>query len=352
MSKQLILNSTKRISPKEGLDILNNFPLEDLKKMAVEKRNEFNDPQQVSYVIDTNPNYTNVCTADCLFCAFYRKPGEKGEYTKTLQEVRQYFIDADKRNATTVLLQGGLHPELKLDYYLDIIKMCVKEFPRITPHFWSAPEIQNVAEVNNLTITETLQKFYDVGQKSLPGGGAEVLTQKVRNRISPKKQKVDEWFEIHEIAHQIGMVSTATMMYGHREANEDIIEHLERLRQIQDKTQGFTAFIPWSYKKDNTLLGKKIDRETGSKDYFRLLAFSRIYLDNFPHIQASWFSEGKEVGKTALQYGADDFGGTLFEENVHAETGFINKVSVEELQKMIEEAGFKAVQRDTFYNYL
>ena len=343
---------SERITPEQGFDILTNMPLEQIQRLAVAKRNQYNDANQVSYVVDTNPNYTNVCTADCLFCAFYRKPGQKGEYTKSLQEVRKYFEQAQKLGATTVLLQGGLHPDLKLDYYLEIIRMCVLDFPQITPHFFSAPEIQNIAEVNNLSIREVLQAFYNAGQKSLPGGGAEVLTQKVRNRISPKKQKVQMWFEVHKTAHQIGMLSTATMMYGHREENEDIIQHLEQLRQIQDETKGFTAFIPWSYKKDNTLLGKKITRQTVAEDYYRLLAFSRIYLDNIAHIQASWFSEGKEVGKKALHYGADDFGGTLFEENVHAETGFINKTSVQEVEKMIKESEFIPVQRDTFYNYL
>ena len=178
------------------------------------------------------------------------------------------------------------------------------------------------------------------------------MTQRVRNRISPKKQKVEKWFEIHETAHEIGMVSTATMMYGTRETPEDIIEHLEGLRQIQDRTGGFTAFVPWSYKKDNTLLGKKIERECGPEDYFRILAVSRLYLDNFNHVQASWFSEGKEAGMESLNYGADDFGGTLFEENVHAETGFINKTTEAGVRQMIEQAGYKPVQRNTHYEIL
>ena len=197
-----------------------------------------------------------------------------------------------------------------------------------------------------------MQALYDAGQRSLPGGGAEVLVQKVRNRISPKKQKVQKWLDIHETAHEIGMKSTATMMYGHREEPADIVQHLEEVRQIQDRTGGFTAFVPWSYKKDNTMLGRKVTRETTPEDYYRILAFSRLYLDNFDHIQASWFSEGKEVGIKSLSYGADDFGGTLFEENVHAETGHINKTSVKGVKAMIQEGGFTPIQRDTFYNRL
>ncbi|MCM8526430.1 MAG: dehypoxanthine futalosine cyclase [Lentisphaeraceae bacterium] len=339
-----------RITFEEGVELFKNADLFDLQKRAVEVRNLKNTPSEVTYVIDTNPNYTNACDADCLFCAFYRKPGDSEVYVKTLDEIRQFMVDARSYNATTVLLQGGLHPELPLSYYTDIISMCKNEFPEIVPHFFSAPEIQNVAEVCGMTDREVLERFYEAGQRSLPGGGAEVLTQRVRNRISPKKQKVAKWLEIHEIAHEVGMRSTATMMYGHREEPEDIVEHLEAIRQIQDRTGGFTAFVPWSYKKDNTLLGKKVTRETGAEDYYRILAFSRMYLDNFDHIQASWFSEGKDVGVKSLSYGADDFGGTLFEENVHAETGHINKTSVEGVKAMISEAGFSPVQRDTFYN--
>jgi cyclic dehypoxanthinyl futalosine synthase len=341
-----------RITFDEGVELFKNADLFDLQQKAVAMRNEKNKAVEVTYVIDTNPNYTNACNADCLFCAFYRKPGDPEVYVKTLDEVREFMVDARSHKATTVLLQGGLHPDLPIDYYTDIISMCKNEFPEIVPHFFSAPEIQNVAEVCNITDRQVLQTFYDAGQRSLPGGGAEVLTQKVRNRISPKKQTVKKWLSIHETAHEVGMRSTATMMYGHREEAEDIVQHLEEVRQIQDRTGGFTAFVPWSYKKDNTLLGKKVTRETTPEDYYRILAFSRVYLDNFDHIQASWFSEGKEVGVKSLAYGADDFGGTLFEENVHAETGHINKTSVAGVKEMISQAGFTPVQRDTFYTHV
>ena len=339
-----------RISVEQGVELLKNASLFDLQQQAVAIRNAKNPPGEVTYVVDTNPNYTNICTADCLFCAFYREPGDEKEgYTLRFEQVREFFVNARKLGATTVLLQGGLHPDLKMDYYLAIIRMCKAEFPEIAPHFWSAPEIGNIAEVCGLSIREVLQQFYDAGQRSLPGGGAEILSQRVRNRISPKKQSVAQWLEIHETAHQIGMVSTATMMYGHREDPESIVEHLESIRAIQDRTKGFTAFVPWSYKKDNTLLGRKVDRVTTAEDYYRILAFSRIYLDNFPHIQASWFSEGKATGMSSLTYGADDFGGTLFEENVHAEAGFVNKTTVEGVRAMISEAGYTPVQRNTYY---
>ena len=246
-----------RVTFEEGVELFKNADLFDLQKRAVEVRNAKNPATEVTYVIDTNPNYTNACEADCLFCAFYRKPGDSEVYVKTLDEVRQFMTDAQKLNATTVLLQGGLHPDLPLDYYTDIISMTKEEFPEIVPHFFSAPEIQNIAEVCGMTDKEVLQKFYDAGQRSLPGGGAEILSQKVRNRISPKKQKVAKWLSIHEEAHEVGMRSTATMMYGHREEPEDVIEHLEAIRQIQDRTGGFTAFVPWSYKRITLFLVKK-----------------------------------------------------------------------------------------------
>ena len=343
--------STELLSYEQGLELFNSSQAKDLQKKAIKIRNKKNAPDKVSYVVDTNPNYTNICLADCLFCAFYRSPNHKDSYTYDLNEIRQFFVTAEKNKVSTVLLQGGLHPELPLNYYTNIIKMCKEEFSNITPHFFSAPEIQNIAEVNNISIEKVLQEFYSAGQLSFPGGGAEILSQKVRNKISPKKQTVNKWLEIHETAHNIGMKSTATMMYGHRENSENILEHLEAIRQIQERTQGFTAFIPWSYKKDNTILGKKVTRESTKEDYFKILSFSRIYLHNFDHIQASWFSEGKETGIAALQYGADDFGGTLFEENVHAETGFINKTSIKEIRDMIKQANFIPIERDPLYNY-
>lgn len=344
--------SADRICYEEGLDLYQNASLEELKERAVVMRNQKNPANEVTFVIDTNPNYTNVCTADCLFCAFYRKPGKEGGYTRTLEQVRKFFTDARSLNATTVLLQGGLHPELKMDYYLEIIRMCVEEFPEIAPHFYSAPEIDNIADVCGISIEDVLQQFYDAGQKSFPGGGAEILSQKVRNRISPKKHKIERWLDIHQAAHKIGMVSTATMMYGTKETPEDVLIHLDSIRKLQDKTDGFTAFVPWSFKKDFSYLGKKIERECGAEDYFRMLAFSRIYLDNFDHIQASWFSEGKEAGVASLAYGADDFGGTLFEENVHKEAGFVNKTDANGVRAMIQEAGYTPIQRDTFYKHI
>lgn len=346
------ISELTRITFEEGLDLYLNASLEDLKSKAQEVRAIKNPGSQVTYVMDSNPNYTNVCTADCLFCAFYRKPGKADGYTLSIDQVLEKVKAASEQGVTTVLLQGGLHPDLKMDFYVELVKQTKEKFPHIMPHFFSAPEIYNMAEVNGLTTEEVLRQLWAAGQRTLPGGGAEILSEKVRKRISPKKTKENAWAEIHELAHNIGYKTTATMMYGSVEGPEDILIHLQAIRDIQDRTNGFTAFIPWSYKKTNTPLEKKMPEWAGEKAYYRMLAFSRIYLDNFDHVQGSWFSEGKKIGIESLQYGIDDFGGTIFEENVHAATTHINKSNEEEVCEMILKGGFIPAQRDTLYNIL
>lgn len=341
-----------RISPEEGLELFQNLDLLELGGLAENVRFQKNPKKFVTYVIDSNPNYTNVCVTDCSFCAFYRKPGAKDSYALTLEEVMQKIKNAEDQGATTVLLQGGHNPNLPLEYYLALVRETRKNFPKVTPHFFTASEIQNISRVEKISIKEVLEKLKEAGQVSLPGGGAEILTERVRKRISPKKGGPEKWLEVHKIAHQIGMKSTATMMYGHVETKEDIVEHLEHIRQLQDETNGFTAFIPWSFKPNNTPLEHRVPHKAFSNDYLRIIAFSRIYLDNFPHIQASWFSEGKKTGQMALHFGADDFGGTIFEENVHRATDHINKTTVDEMLTLIKESNFIPAQRDTLYNIL
>ncbi len=341
-----------RISPEEGLSLLKDGSLLELGRLAQEVRFRKNPEPVVTFVIDSNPNYTNVCITDCSFCAFYRKPGAPDSWTLSIEQVMEKMQNAADLGCTTVLLQGGHNPSLPLDYYTTIIRETKKRFPAITPHFFTASEIQTMAQVSGLTIRDVLQKLKDAGQSSLPGGGAEVLSERVRKRIAPKKGGPDKWLEVHQTAHELGFRSTATMMYGHVDQPEDIIEHMENIRKLQDKTGGFTAFIPWSFKPNNTPLEKKISHRTPSNLYLRMLAFSRIYLDNFDHIQASWFSEGKKTGQVALHFGADDFGGTIFEENVHRATDHINKTTINEILTLILESGFKPAQRDTHYNIL
>lgn len=341
---------TKRLSFDKGVDLLKNTPLEELQTQAQKIRNDKNPSHQVSFVLDSNPNYTNVCNADCTFCAFYRKASAKDAYTKNTEQVMQLLEDAQNAGLTTVLLQGGLNDALPLDYYTSLVKEARKRYPKINPHFFTAPEIWNIARVSQCSTREVLQALYNAGQRSLPGGGAEILSERVRKKVSPKKMEEGSWLQIHKEAHEIGFVTTATMMYGHIEEPEDIILHLEAVRDLQDKHHGFTAFIPWSYKRTNTALRRKVKSWVGEDAYFRILAVARIFLDNFDHIQASWFGEGKETGMKALHYGADDFGGTIIEENVHRATDFINKTDHNGMLDMIRKAGFEPVQRNTYYD--
>jgi cyclic dehypoxanthinyl futalosine synthase len=341
----------ERLSPEEGVYLLAEAPLTELGALAHEMRLKKTDPRLVTYVIDTNPNYTNLCTVDCHFCAFYRRPKANASdaYTHDVEGVMKMMETADRLGATTVLLQGGLNPEIPWEFYPTIVREARRRYPGITPHFFSAPEIHQMVEVSGLSIRGVLEALYQAGQRTLPGGGAEILATRVRKRISIKKGGPEAWLDVHRAAHQVGMRSTATMMYGHVETDAELIEHLEYVRALQNETRGFTAFVPWSYKRGNTPMESKVKHVAGAARYFRVLAASRLYLDNFEHIQASWFSEGKKTGQIALHFGADDFGGTLYEENVHLATGHVNKTTVAEVETLIREAGFTPAQRTTLY---
>ena len=341
----------ERLTTAEGVHLLREAPLLELGALAQVVRARRTDPKIVTYVIDTNPNYTNVCTVDCHFCAFYRKPSYTGPdaYTHDVEGVMKMMERAEKLGATTVLLQGGLNPTISWDFYPAIVRESRRRFPGITPHFFSAPEIHQMAEASGLSIRGVLESLYEAGQRTLPGGGAEILAKRVRKRISVKKGGPEAWLDVHREAHRVGMRSTATMMYGHVETDEEIVEHLDYIRDLQDETHGFTAFVPWSYKRGNTPMEAKVPHIAGSSRYCRVLAASRLYLDNFDHVQASWFSEGKKTGQIALQFGADDFGGTLFEENVHLATGHVNRTTLAEVETLIREAGFTPAQRTTLY---
>ncbi|MEO5989835.1 MAG: cyclic dehypoxanthinyl futalosine synthase [Candidatus Eisenbacteria bacterium] len=344
----------ERLTTADGVYLMTEAPLLELGGLANEVRMQKSDPRVVTYVIDTNPNYTNYCTVDCHFCAFYRKPGKPATdgYTHDVDGVMQMMEAAQKLGATTVLLQGGLNPEIPWEFYPTIVREARARYPHITPHFFSAPEIHQMAEVSGLDLKGVLQALYDAGQRTLPGGGAEILAARVRKRISVKKGGPQAWLDVHRAAHQVGMRSTATMMYGHVETRAEIIEHFDHIRELQDETHGFTAFVPWSYKRGNTPMESKVPHIAGASMYFRVLAASRLYLDNFDHIQATWFSEGKKTGQISLHFGADDFGGTLFEENVHLATGHLNKTTVAEVETLIRESGFTPAQRDTEYHIL
>jgi dehypoxanthine futalosine cyclase len=342
----------ERLERKDGHWLLAEAPLLELGSLASEVRFRRHPDTRVTFVIDSNPNYTNVCITDCQFCAFYRKPGHPEAWTLTVDEVLAKVESAARQGATTVLLQGGHNPELPLDYYVTIVRETRRRFPQVTPHFFTASEIETVARASGLAVTDVLDRLWEAGQRTLPGGGAEVLSARVRQRIEPKKGGPEAWLAVHREAHRRGFKSTATMMYGHVEEADDVLDHFDAIRALQDERGGFTAFVPWSFKPNHTLLEKWIKQPKGPNAYLRMLAASRLYLDNVPHVQASWFSEGKKAGQIALHFGADDWGGTLFEENVHKAAAHVNTITVEEIVTLIREAGFTPAQRNTEYDIL
>jgi cyclic dehypoxanthinyl futalosine synthase len=342
----------KRLDREDGRVLLTEAPLLDVGALAAAVRGARLPGKVVTFVVDTNPNYTNVCVTDCQFCAFYRKPGDPEAWTLTVDEVLAKVEFAASKGATTVLLQGGHNPALPLDYYLTLVGETRRRFPSVTPHFFTASEIRTMAEVASLGVPDVLDRLWAAGQRTLPGGGAEVLSERVRTRIEPKKGGPRAWLDVHREAHRRGFKSTATMMYGHVEQVDDLLDHFDAIRDLQDEFGGFTAFVPWSFKPGNTLLEKWIKHYKGPSTYLRMLAVSRLYLDNFPHVQASWFSEGKRTGQVALHFGADDWGGTLFEENVHKAAAYVNTISVDEMVALIREAGFTPAQRTTEYEIL
>jgi cyclic dehypoxanthinyl futalosine synthase len=262
-----------RLDANEGMYLLKEAPLVWLGRLASDVRNRKNPRNEVSFVIDSNPNYTNICDTDCHFCAFYRRPKDPDSYTLSLDQVMAKIDRAQKLGVTTVLLQGGHNRELRLDYYLSLIRETIKRFPMITPHFFTASEIQTMGQVEGLSVTQVLERLKEAGQHTLPGGGAEILSDRVRKKISPKKGGPEAWLEVHRAAHQLGFTSTATMMYGHVEEPEDIMEHWTRIRDLQDHSLthknggGFTAFVPWSFKPDNTVLQRKFPRRVGPVPY-------------------------------------------------------------------------------------
>ncbi len=343
------IRAGERITRDEGLYLLQKGELLDLGALAGEIRFKKNPNPWVTFILDTNPNYSNVCTVDCIFCAFYRHQEDEDAYTYSVDHLVEKFKEAAAKGATTVLLQGGVHPSLPFEYYLELVRRTREEVPDVHPHFFSTSEIIGMGQISGLSITAVLEKLKEAGMNSLPGGGAEILSDRVKKKISSLKGTSADWLNVMREAHRLGYKSTATMMYGHLETDEDIIEHLEVIRQLQDEYHGFTAFVPWSFKPGNTPLEKIIPHYATPIRYLQIIAISRIYLDNFAHIQASWFSEGKKTGQIALHFGADDFGGTLQEENVHAAANFINTTDTEECLSMIREAGFIPVQRSTLY---
>ena len=336
------------ITQQEALDLFASDDLVGVGMAAHQVRKKKNDPRVVTYQIDRNINYTNFCTEYCTFCAFYRPMGHQEGYLLTNEDIFKKIEEMVALGGTGVLLQGGLNPELKIDYYETLLRSIRQRFPRVHLHCFSAPEVLCIAEVSGLSLRDTILRLRDAGLDSIPGGGAEILDDEVRQRIARLKCTSDEWCEVHRTAHALGMRTTATMMFGCGEEFRHRVNHLERIRRIQEDTGGFTAFIPWMFAPENTSLGKKV-QQTTAVDYLKTLAISRLYLDNIDHIQASWLTPGIKVCQVGLQFGADDVGSILIEENVVYAAGVRNRTNEAELRRIITDAGYIPAQRDSLY---
>jgi cyclic dehypoxanthinyl futalosine synthase len=341
----------ERITDEEAVALLRSRDLVAVGRVADELRNRKNDRGRVTFIVDRNVNYTNVCYTDCDFCAFYRRPGDTREgYLLPKPVIFKKIEETLAIGGTGVLMQGGHHPDLGIDYYEDLFRS-IKGRYRIHLHALSPPEVQHIARRSKLTIWETLARLRDAGLDSLPGGGAEILVDRVREVVAPKKTKTDEWLDVMRHAHRLGMSTTATMMYGHVETIEERVEHMRRIRELQDETHGFRAFISWTFQRDGNRLEALVpeERRPTSIDYLLTQAVSRVYLDNVDHIQSSWVTQGMKVGQVALAFGADDMGSVMIEENVVSAAGTTHRTSTEELVYLIRATGKTPVQRDTLY---
>jgi cyclic dehypoxanthinyl futalosine synthase len=348
--------------------MLKSADLLDLGLTADNMRKQLHPEGTVSLVVDRNINYTNVCINKCTFCAFWRDEDDSDAYILNRDTLFEKIEETLDLGGTQILIQGGLHPHLDLDWYIDLLR-AIKERFKINIHGFSPPEICYIADSADLTVRETLHILREAGLDSVPGGGAEILSDRVREILSPRKIKSSRWLAVMETAHRIGMRTTATMMFGSIESPEDIITHLDALRELQDRTGGFTAFIPWSFQPGNTELAtkSKVQRAKGKNiqhstfniqhsatavEYLKVLALSRIYLDNVPNIQASWVTQGLKLAQVALRFGANDFGSTMIEENVVASTGVSFRTTKHEIINAIRAAGFTPAQRDTYYHII
>jgi len=300
----------------------------------------------ITYNVDRNINYTNVCNVYCKFCAFYRTAKDEDAYVITKEELDQKIEETVALGGNQILMQGGHHPSLTLDWYLDMLSHIKKEFPQVNIHAFSPSEFIHFQKVFDLPMEDLLRQFKEAGLGSIPGGGGEILVDRVRQRIAPLKAMSDEWLGVMDVAHRMGLNSSATMMFGHVETLEDRIEHLERVRAQQDATGGFTAFVAWTFQPENTRLKAKT---VGAHEYLRMQALSRIYLDNIPNIQSSWVTQGLEVGQVALTYGANDLGSIMIEENVVSKAGTTFQMTVEDMHRLIQDLGYEPRQRNNWY---
>ena len=341
-----------RISQPEALRLF-QLPLEELgaladrrRQLAKAKAYDGRGNEIVTYIVDRNINYTNVCNVYCKFCAFYRVEADDDAYVITYDEIDKKIEETIALGGKQILMQGGHHPKLSMQWYLDLLAHIREKFPQINIHGFSPSEFIHFREVFQLPLEEIISQFVKAGLGSIPGGGGEILVDRVRKRISPLKAMSDDWLSVMDVAHRLGLASTATMMFGHVETVEDRIEHLERVRAQQDKTKGFTAFIAWTFQSEHTKLKAPT---VGAHEYLRTQALSRIYLDNIPNLQSSWVTQGQEIGQIALKFGANDLGSIMIEENVVSQAGTTHRMGVADMHRLIQDLGYEPRQRDNWY---
>lgn len=339
--------AARRVTPEQAVEMFERGELLELGERAHERRCALHNPAEVTYVIDRNVNYTNVCVARCSFCAFYRPVDDAEGYVLATEEMFAKIAELIAAGGTTLLLQGGHNPRLPFSYYTGLCAAIKERFPALQLHGFSPPEFVFFSKLYKRPVAEIIRDLRSAGLDSVPGGGAEILSDRIRVAIAGRKTTAAQWIDVMREVHRAGMTSTATMMFGHIETFAERVEHLERVRRLQDETGGFTAFIPWTYQPGNTALGGSA---AGGVDYLRTMAISRLYLDSIPNLQASIVTQGSKMGQIALHFGANDLGGVMLEENVVRATGVYNCVGVAEFRRLIEQAGFQPVQRDTYYN--
>ena len=343
-----------RMSIDEAVNLIEQGDLKELGRMALARKKELHPKEVTTFVVDRNINYTNVCWVDCKFCAFYRHEKNDEAYILTFEEIDQKIDELLAIGGTQILFQGGVHPKLEIEWYEDLVEHIHQKYPQVTIHGFSAIEIDYIATRSRISIQEVLQRLKDKGLSSIPGAGAEILSDRVRDIVAPKKLDKDTWLEVHREAHKLGIKSTATMMYGTVETDREIVEHWDYVRQLQDETGGFRAYIMWSFQGENTELMEEhpeIEKQSSNR-YLRLLAVSRLFLDNVPNIQSSWVTQGSYIGQMALLFGANDLGSTMMEENVVSAAGAHNQMNQNEMIQLISDIGENPAKRNTAYEIL
>jgi cyclic dehypoxanthinyl futalosine synthase len=341
----------RRLTVDDGTTLLESYDIGAIGAAADEIRQRRHPDNVVTYIIDRNINYTNVCNVVCTFCAFYRKPGAPDTYVRTMDEICEKIDETIALGGTGVLMQGGLHPDFGIEWYEDLLRTLSAKYPGFQLHCFSPPEIHNIHLISRLDYETIMQRLQDAGLYSLPGGGAEILDDEVRKRVATKCT-TDEWLDVMRAVHKVGLRSSATMMFGIGDKIEHRVRHLQRIRDLQDETGGFFAFIPWTFQRENTALGRKIKTEPTGIDYLKMLSVSRLFMDNIDNIQSSWLTQGLRLGQAALRLGANDMGSIMIEENVVSAAGAHNRASEELLRYLISEAGFVPQQRDILYRYV